>query len=143
MTGPYAKWPPWFAGAELSPVAGIGTDLTRIARFAKFLDGREAVIDRLFTAEERAYALAKKSPAPHLAARFAAKEAFLKALGLGLREGISWHDMRVELDGLGKPSLVLTGRALEIFRERHYAALHLSYSHDGEYAVATVVLETP
>jgi len=122
-------------------VAGIGTDLTRIGRFEKFLKEKKAVLERLFTDSEREYAMAKKFPAPHLAARFAAKEAFLKALGLGLREGISWHDMTVELDVLGKPSLVLSGRAQEIFIERNYSTLHLSYSHDGDYAFATVVLE--
>jgi len=125
----------------MSPVVGIGTDLSRAARFERLLGEKEAVIDRLFTNSEKSYALNKKHPAPHLAARFAAKEAFLKALGLGLREGISWQDMSVELDELGKPSLVLSGRAGEIFAERKYSSLHLSYSHDGDYAFATVVLE--
>ncbi len=99
------------------------------------------MIDRIFTAGEKAYAFSKKNPAPHLAARFAAKEAFLKALGLGLRNGISWQEMTVELDELGKPSLVLTGRAREIFEQQQCSCLHLSYSHDGDYAFATVVLE--
>ena len=125
----------------MSPVVGIGTDLSRTARFERLLGEKEAVIDRLFTDNEKSYALNKKFPAPHLAARFAAKEAFLKALGLGLREGISWQDMSVELDELGKPSLVLSGRAGEVFAERKYSSLHLSYSHDGDYAFATVVLE--
>ncbi|PLY01089.1 MAG: holo-[acyl-carrier-protein] synthase [Desulfuromonas sp.] len=126
----------------MSPLAGIGTDLARISRFEKFLDRKMAVIERIFTAGEIEYALAKKYPAPHLAARFAAKEAFLKALGLGLRDGISWHDMTVELNPLGKPSLRLSGRAREIFDGQDCSGLHLSYSHEGDYAVATVVLET-
>lgn len=127
----------------MSPVAGIGTDLSRIARFERLLADKKGVIDRLFTAGEKQYALEKKNPAPHLAARFAAKEAFLKALGLGLREGISWQDMDIERDMLGKPSMKLSGRAREVFEERNYTSLHLSYSHDGDYAVATVVLEGP
>jgi holo-[acyl-carrier protein] synthase len=123
-------------------IAGIGTDLARIGRFQRFLSaGRQALLERLFTDGERAYALAKKHPAPHLAARFAAKEAFLKALGLGLREGISWQDMEVVSDHLGAPSLHLSGRAAEIFQQRGLRSSHLSYSHDGDYAVATVVLE--
>jgi holo-[acyl-carrier protein] synthase len=101
------------------------------------------VIDRLFTAGEKAYALAKKDPAPHLAARFAAKEAFLKALGLGLRQGISWQQMEVTRDELGKPSLQLSGRAAEIYHARGLCRLLLSYSHDGDYAFATVILEGP
>ncbi len=125
----------------MSPVAGLGTDLSRIARFERLIVEKKAVIDRLFTDSEKAYVFSKKFPAPHLAARFAAKEAFLKALGLGLRDGISWLDMNIELNDLGKPSLMLTGRAQEIFEERGYSSLHLSYSHEGEYAFATVVLE--
>jgi holo-[acyl-carrier protein] synthase len=126
------------------PIAGVGTDLARIGRFARFLtENRAGVLQRIFTAGEREYALAKKDPAPHLAARFAAKEAFLKALGLGLRDGLSWHDVEVVRDRLGKPSLHLSGRAAEILAERGIATAHLSYSHDGDYAVATVVLELP
>jgi len=136
------RWQNWSVGADMSRVAGIGTDLTQISRFSRFVEQKKsAVIDRLFTADEQAYAMLKRNPAPHLAARFAAKEAFLKALGLGLREGISWHDMTVVRDALGKPSLVLSGRALEIFDQRSLVSLHLSYSHDGDYAMATVVLE--
>jgi len=127
----------------MAPVAGIGTDLSRVARFERLVAEKKGVIDRLFTAGEQGYALAKKHPAPHLAARFAAKEAFLKALGLGLRNGISWLDMNVELDALGKPTLALTGRAKEVFIEKGLTTVHLSYSHDGDYAVATVVLEGP
>lgn len=126
------------------PIAGLGTDLARIGRFARLLtEKRAGVLQRIFTSGEREYALAKKDPAPHLAARFAAKEAFLKALGLGLREGLSWHDVEVVRDRLGKPSLHLSGRAAEILAERGIATAHLSYSHDGDYAVATVVLELP
>jgi holo-[acyl-carrier protein] synthase len=125
-------------------VAGIGTDVARISRFRRLLeDGKRGVVDRIYTEGEKLYALAKRDPAPHLAARFAAKEAFLKALGIGLREGITWQDMSVERDQLGRPSLALTGRAAAIFQERGLAATHLSYSHDGDYAFATVILERP
>lgn len=125
-------------------IVGIGTDLARISRFRAFLDsGKTAIIERVFGVEEKSYSLAKKDPAPHLAARFAVKEAFLKALGLGLREGITWRDMEVIRDSLGKPSLRLIGRAAEICHERGVVSVHLSYSHDGDYATATVVLEGP
>ncbi|HEX9779575.1 MAG TPA: holo-ACP synthase [Geopsychrobacteraceae bacterium] len=123
-------------------VLGIGVDLTRIERFQRFLDRqRHALIERLFTAQERDYALNKRHPAPHLAARFAAKEAFLKALGTGLRLGISWQEIAVVNDQLGCPSLQLSGRAAELLEQRGGRRTHLSYSHDGLYAVATVVLE--
>jgi holo-[acyl-carrier protein] synthase len=123
-------------------IAGIGVDLSQVSRFRRFLEkGTGGVIDRVFTAGEKAYCLSQRDPAPHLAARFATKEAFLKALGLGLREGISWQDMDVVRDDLGKPSLVLSGRAAVICGERGIAAVHLSYSHDGDYATATIILE--
>jgi len=125
-------------------VAGLGVDMTRIERFRRLLtEEKKGVVERLFTPGERAYSLAKRDPAPHLAARFAAKEAFLKALGLGLRQGIRWQQMEVVRDELGKPSLQLSGRAAEVFGERRLTRLLLSYSHDGDYAFATVILEGP
>lgn len=125
-------------------VAGVGTDLARISRFKRLLEeGKDGVVRRLFSEAERAYSLEKKDPSPHLAARFAAKEAFLKALGLGLRHGLSWQDIEVVRDDLGKPSLALAGEAARICRERGISAVHLSYSHEGDYAQAMVILETP
>ncbi|MEJ2201919.1 MAG: hypothetical protein P8X63_13040 [Desulfuromonadaceae bacterium] len=60
-----------------------------------------------------------------------------------MRDGISWQDMNVVRDPLGKPSLMLSGRAEAICNERGIHVIHLSYSHDGDYATATVLLETP
>ncbi len=123
-------------------VLGLGTDLARTGRFRRFVaEGKAALLERLFTVGERAYSLAKADPAPHLAARFAAKEAGMKAFGLGWRDGLSWHDFEVVRDSLGRPDLVLSGRAAELAAERKVNAVHLSYSHDGDYAVATVILE--
>lgn len=123
-------------------VIGIGVDLTRIERFQRFLErGKHSVIERIFTSEEQEYSLSKRHPASHLAVRFAAKEAFLKALGTGLRMGIRWQDISVVRDELGCPSLQISGRAAEIMNERGGKRTHLSYSHDGLYGVATVVLE--
>lgn len=123
-------------------ILGLGTDLSRIGRFREFLAaGKTGLLERLFTEGERTYSLAKADPAPHLAARFAAKEAGMKAFGLGWRDGLSWHDFEVMRDALGKPELVLSGRAAELAAARGVGAAHLSYSHDGDYAVATVILE--
>ena len=125
-------------------IAGVGTDLSRASRFRRFLEkGNQALIERIFTPAEQAYCLPKPDPSPHLAARFAVKEAFLKALGLGLRAGISWQDMEVLRDDLGKPSLAVSGRAAEILAERGIPVIHLSYSHEGDYASAVVILERP
>jgi holo-[acyl-carrier protein] synthase len=123
-------------------IIGSGVDLARIPRFRRFLDaGNLAVIERLFTLAEREYALSHRDPASHFAVRFAAKEAFVKALGTGLRFGLSWQQIEVVRDDLGCPSLLLTGRALELMAEKGASRSHLSYSHDGEYGVASVILE--
>jgi len=123
-------------------IAGIGTDIVRVPRFERFIERQDmALLERMFTADELAYAMPRKCAAQHLAARFASKEAFVKALGLGLRDGITWHDMEVVRDDLGAPSLKLSGRAAEIMRQRKLSNSFLSYSHEDEYAVATVVLE--
>lgn len=123
-------------------IYGIGTDIVAIDRFQRFIDeGNTPLLGRLFTAHEREVCGARKGAAACYAARFAAKEAFLKALGTGLRDGISWHDLEVVSDGLGKPSLVVSGRAEEMFREKRLTASHLSLSHDGGNAIAMVLLE--
>jgi holo-[acyl-carrier protein] synthase len=125
------------------PIVGLGTDLARVARFREFVDAQKtALLERLFTRGERQYAFAKADPSPHLAARFAAKESCLKAFGTGWRDGISWHDMEVVPDELGRPGLVLSGRAAEIAATKQVKMVHLSYSHEGDYAVATVLLES-
>ena len=126
----------------MARVAGLGVDLARIERFRRLLnEQKDAVLERLFTSGEKAYALKKVDPAPFLAARFAAKEAFMKALGTGLRHGVSWREIEVVKDPAGKPMLELRGKTAQIFEERGGGALHLSLSHDGDYAVASVVLE--
>jgi holo-[acyl-carrier protein] synthase len=123
-------------------IAGIGTDIVAIGRFQRFVDeGNFTLLDRLFTGQERHYCSPRRNSAASYAARFAAKEAFLKALGTGLRDGISWHDIEVAHDRLGKPELILSGRAIEIFMEQGMSRAFLSLAHDGGMAVATVVLE--
>jgi holo-[acyl-carrier protein] synthase len=124
-------------------VSGLGVDTVRCSRFRRFIEkGKWGIIDRLFDADEQAYSLAKSDPAPHLAVRFAAKEAFLKALGTGLRDGMAWREIGVRRNDLGCPFLVLSGRAEKEFRARGHGTLHLSCSHDGDYAFATVILES-
>lgn len=123
-------------------IYGIGTDIAAIDRFRRFLDqDNQALLDRIFTAAELATCRGRKDSASCLAARFAAKEAFLKALGIGLRDGITWHDMEVVNDALGKPELHLSGQAGQQFRNRNLNRTLLSLSHDGGHAVAMVVLE--
>lgn len=117
-------------------------DTVEISRFQRFLDtDNSALINRIFTAKEQEYCLKKKQAAASLAARFAAKEAFLKALGTGLRDGISWQELEVANQDNGRPELQLYGTALELLKGKGGDRCHLSLSHDGNQAVAMVILE--
>jgi holo-[acyl-carrier protein] synthase len=123
-------------------ISGIGTDIVAIERFRRFVDDNKvALLQRIFTERERSLCSARKDSASCYAARFAAKEAFLKALGTGLRDGISWQDMEIIRNDLGKPGFLLTGRAREIFAAHGLTSVFLSLSHDGGNAIAMVVLE--
>jgi holo-[acyl-carrier protein] synthase len=123
-------------------IFGTGTDIVSIERFQRFIDtGNTAILERLFTVQERAVCSGRKNSAACYAARFAAKESFLKALGTGLRDGICWLDMEVVSDDLGKPELLLSGEALKRYRQQGLGRLFLSLSHDGGCAVAMVVVE--
>jgi holo-[acyl-carrier protein] synthase len=123
-------------------IFGTGVDIVEIARFEKFLvQGNDSLFQRLFTPLEIEYCAGKKLSAQHYALRFAAKESFLKALGTGLRDGLSWKDMEVVNDLLGKPELRLHGRALELFVAAGLSGCFLSLSHDAGCAIAMVVLE--
>jgi holo-[acyl-carrier protein] synthase len=123
-------------------IFGTGIDIVDISRFEKFVrDNNEPLFNRVFTPGERDYCAAKRHSAQHYALRFAAKEAFLKALGTGLRDGLSWRDMEVVNDPQGKPELMLHGRAEELFMQNNLRRVFLSLSHDGNYAIASVILE--
>jgi holo-[acyl-carrier protein] synthase len=123
-------------------IFGIGVDVVDINRFDRFVrDENTPLLQRLFTASELSYCAARKHRGQHYALRFAAKEAFLKALGTGLREGLSWHDIEVVNDHLGKPGLQLTGKACEKYTGLGLSSSFLSLSHDANCAIAMVVLE--
>lgn len=123
-------------------IFGTGIDIVDISRFERFvLENNELLFKRLFTPQELAYCVARKRSAQHYALRFAAKEAFLKAMGTGLRDGIAWRDMEVVNDPYGKPELILSGKAAELFRQNDLDRIFLSLSHDGNFAVASVILE--
>lgn len=98
--------------------------------------------DRVFTRAEREYCDSRGVVAPqHYAARFAAKEAALKALQTGWRGGISWQDVEVSARDSGAPYLIFTGEVLTIFQKFNATAAHLSLSHTSEHAIAQVILE--
>lgn len=122
---------------------GIGTDLAKIERFAAILARRKvAITNRLLTAKEQLAMQQAASEPAFLAKRFAAKEAFLKALGTGLRQGLSWQDMEVSNDKLGKPIMMLSGKAAELAAVKGVKTIHLSITDEKEMALAFVVLES-
>ena len=123
-------------------VVGIGVDLVRISRIRQLVDRwQERFLTRVFTEAEVAYAMGRRDPAEHLAARFAAKEATLKALGTGLSMGVRWREMEVRRARGERPTLALSGRTAALGTARGVRALHLSLTHDGDYAVAQVLAE--
>lgn len=125
------------------PVLGIGIDVCKVERIAESLQRfGERMERRLFTADELAYCRRHQDPLPHLAARFAAKEATSKALGTGIAGGIGWTQIEVVQPGGQVPTLRLNGAALERFHALGATKSHLSLSHDGGLGVACVVLES-
>ena len=124
-------------------VAGLGIDLVDIARVERMLsDKGQRVLDRLFTPDEVAYAMARVRPAMHLAARLAAKEAAFKALaGSDDARLIGWREVEVVARDGHSPTLILTGRADLRARELGIEHLWLSLTHTDSTAAATVVLE--
>ena len=117
---------------------GIGVDLVDIDRFRRSLERTPSLRDRLFRPAERAYADAHVDPAERYAVRFAAKEAALKALGLGLG-GMAMFDIEGVREGLGPPALVLHGAAAEVAMEAGVRRWLVTMSHTGHLAQATVV----
>jgi holo-[acyl-carrier protein] synthase len=124
-------------------IAGLGIDLVDIARVERMLaDKGERVLERLFTPDEVAYAMARVRPAMHLAARLAAKEATFKALaGSDDARLIGWREVEVISRDGHSPTIVLTGRADLRARELGIQHLWLSLTHTDTTAAATVVLE--
>ncbi len=123
-------------------VRGIGVDVVQVRRLLEALERfGERMERRLFTEAELAYCRSFQDPLPHLAARFAAKEAASKALGTGMSGGVGWRDFEVIQPGGQQPRLELHGRGREVFVALGCTGAHLSLTHDGGLAVATVVFE--
>lgn len=125
-------------------VIGVGTDLVSMDRARKMLEHLgDYPLERLLTEEERTYVLARPDPAPHFAARLAAKEAVYKALqGLPNARGIGWRDIEVCRAFDGRPSVRLHGLAAEVVgRASGTVTIHLSLSHSHEQAAAMAVVE--
>ena len=121
-------------------IKGTGIDIIEIQRIRTLIEEKgQIALARLFTEREIMYCTSKRDPYPSYAGRFAAKEAFLKALGTGLRE-LKWTEIEILPDESGKPTMHLTGSAAVIFQRIGASEVNLSISHCREYAIAQVIL---
>src|SRR5580698_6702231 len=123
-------------------VLGLGTDLIEIERVQRSIDRfGDRFLERVFTPDEIAYCMRKKSFGESFAARFAAKEAAAKALGTGISRGVSWKEFEVTREMSGKPGLLLHGRAAELAAAIGVTRISLSLTHTRDLAMAVVVME--
>ena len=121
-------------------ILGIGLDATDIPRVAELLARYgDRFLQRVFTPAEIAYCTKRRNPAPHLAGRFAAKEAAMKALGTGQSQGVVWKDIEV-IRGGGPPRLQLHGGALRRATSMRVRSAHVTITHSEALALAQVML---
>jgi holo-[acyl-carrier protein] synthase len=123
-------------------IVGTGIDVTEVPRVAAAIERfGERFLRRVYTPREIAYCQSKKNALERFAARFAAKEAAMKAIGTGLRQGVTWHDVEVGHEHGGRPTILFTGRAAEFARRLGTKRVHLSLTHTEQTAIASVILE--
>jgi holo-[acyl-carrier protein] synthase len=121
-------------------ILGIGNDIVEVKRIRDVIERHELrFLNRLFTPQEQDYCLSHKDPVLHFAGRFAAKEAIVKALGTGFREGIDWIDFEIMPNNKGKPVIKLSEKIQIEFKS---PLLHLSISHCQAYATAVAIWES-
>ena len=125
-------------------IFGIGTDIVNIKRIKKILKNNGSRFkNKIFSENEINYCEKKRDPAPFYAKRFAAKEAFTKALGTGFRKGITFKNISVINDKNGKPSIKLSGKVKRYLKKKiksNKYSIHLSLSDDRPWAQATVII---
>ena len=127
-------------GGFARPPTRVGVDLVDVPAFEQRFAGRDDALAEVFTAGELTYCRTQRRPWPHLAARFAAKEALLKALASGLTGAMRWHDIEITRDPAGTPRLNVTGATREALDRDRLAACSVSLSHTASHAIAVVLL---
>ncbi len=122
-------------------IVGIGTDIIEVNRIKIQIDKDPGFKHTLFTENEINYCESKKSRYQNFSGRYAAKEAFFKALGTGWRNGMSYNDIEIKNDKLGKPEITLSNKTKVFAKEQGITTIFVSISHTQEYATAYVVVE--
>ncbi len=123
-------------------IVGLGIDITEVSRMREAIERRgQALVKRVFTPAEIAYCESHRNPYERFAARFAAKEAGMKALGTGWRHGVRWVDLEVVRLPSGKPTLQLHGEAYKIAARLGVVNISLTMTHTGNSALAQVIFE--
>ena len=123
-------------------IYGTGVDIVKIDRIERVIKKwGDRFIDRVFTQDEKKFCLRRVRPYPAFALRFAAKEAFSKALGTGMKKGVFWRDIEVFHFKSGKPGLNIYGTSRSLCEKEKIKSFHVSLSDEDEYGVAMVILE--
>src|SRR5437016_2104774 len=123
-------------------IVSIGVDIIEVRRVRETIERTPRFAERVFTQAERSYCESRGAvAAQHYAARFAAKEAALKALQTGWSGGITWQDIEVSAKESGAPLVSFHGRARELYEQSGATSAHLSIAHTTEHAIAEVILE--
>jgi holo-[acyl-carrier protein] synthase len=124
-------------------IVGTGIDITEVPRIAAAVARYgDRFLHRVYTQREIDYCLAKRNSNERLAARFAAKEAAMKAIGTGLRRGVTWQDVEVGHEPGGRPTIHFSGKAAEFAEKLGAKRVSLSLTHTTETAMAQVILES-
>lgn len=122
-------------------IFGIGTDIIEVKRVEKIVASGRQYLETIFTEKEMEYCEAKARKSEHFAVRYAAKEAFLKALGSGWRDGLAFSDIEIINDELGKPQVFLHGEVKRVYNHHQIQQTSISLSHTKEIAIAVIILE--
>ncbi len=122
-------------------IAGLGTDIIEVSRVKEQLLKDEGFAKNIFTSSEIEYCESKKNKAENYAARYAAKEAFFKALGTGWRYGMTFKEIEIKNDELGKPGIIVSGKVKEFINKTNVISIHVSLSHLKDIVNAIVILE--
>jgi len=122
-------------------IFGIGIDIIEVLRVEKLTRKEDKYLKKIFTQTEIDYCRKFRNGAQNFAGRFAAKEAFSKAMGTGLSDGVKFNEIETINNELGKPEIVLYGKTKEILKDRNLKCVHVSIAHLKDYATAVVIIE--